>query len=316
MLALPLFVRRSLLVALPIAVLALGCSDEDARDSVPRGNAGESSDAAGGAGRAGESAGDAGSAGTSSGGAGDDAGAPSDGGMAGAAGGVDDGLARGPAPVQLGTAGDYVVLAQSAVSNVPTSAITGDLGLSPSAASYITGFSLTKVGSYWTSPQVVGRVYAADNDPPTAINLTTAVADMQGAYTDAADRPTPDFLNLGAGTVGGSTLAPGLYRWTSSVTIPTDITLTGDGNDVWIFQITGDLALSAAQSITLSGGARAKNVFWQVAGSVDLGTTSHAEGIVLSKTAIKLGTGASINGRLLAQTAVELASNTVVEPTG
>jgi hypothetical protein len=110
------------------------------------------------------------------------------------------------------------------------------------------------------------------------------------------------------------TLAPGLYNWTSTVTIPTDVTIAGAPNDVWIFQITGDLMVSAAKSITLSGGARAKNIFWQVAGTVDLGTTSHFEGIILSQTAIDLGMGASINGRLLAQTAVNVSSSTVTEP--
>ncbi len=222
--------------------------------------------------------------------------------------------ALGPAPVLLGQAGNYVVLAKSAITNVPTSAVTGNLGLSPAAASYITGFPLTNVGTYWTSPQVVGAVFAADNDAPTPSNLTTAVANLQAAYTDAASRPTPDFSNLGAGAIGGLTLVPGLYKWASSLTIPTDVTLAGAANDVWIFQVTGDLELSAAKSMILSGGAQAKNVFWQVAGAVDLGTTSHAEGVVLCKTAITLGTGSSINGRLLAQTAVNLASSTVTEP--
>jgi hypothetical protein len=222
--------------------------------------------------------------------------------------------ALGPAAVQLGAAGNYAILAKSAISNVPTSAIKGNLGLSPAAASYVTGFSLTKAGTYWTTPQVVGGVFAADNDPPTSSNLTTAIANMQTAYTDAAGRPTPDFSNLGAGAIGGLTLVPGLYNWASSLTIPTDVTLAGAANDVWIFQVSGDLELSAAKAVTLIGGAQAKNIFWQVAGAVDLGTTSHAEGIVLCKTAITLGTGASINGRLLAQTAVNIASSTVTEP--
>jgi len=223
--------------------------------------------------------------------------------------------ALGPLPVNLGTAENYAILAKAAIANVPTSAITGNLGLSPAAASYVTGFSLTKVGTHWTSPQVVGGIFAADNDPPTSSNLTTAVANMLTAYTDAASRPTPDFTNLGAGAIGGLTLVPGLYKWASSLTIPTDVTLAGAGNDVWIFQITGDLKLSAAKAMVLSGGAQAKNIFWQVAGLVDLGTTSHSEGIVLCKTAITLGTGASINGRLLAQTAVNIAKSTVTEPT-
>jgi len=221
---------------------------------------------------------------------------------------------RGPAPVLLGAAGHYAILAKSAVSNVPTSAVTGNIGLSPAAASYITGFSLTRAGQKWTTPQVVGGVFAADGDPPTPRDLTTAVSDMQTAYTDAAGRPTPQFLEHEGGNLGGLTLAPGLYKWTSAVTVPADVTLAGAANDVWIFQLSGDLKMSAAQKMILSGGARAKNIFWQVAGVVELGTTAHAEGIVLSKTAIKLGAGASINGRLLAQTAVNLASSTVTAP--
>lgn len=220
----------------------------------------------------------------------------------------------GPAPVLLGAAGQYVILAKSTITNVPTSKITGDIALSPAAASYITGFSLTKAGTHWTAPQVVGRVFAADNDPPTPINLTTAVGDMQTAYTDAAGRPTPAFLELGAGSIGGLTLTPGLYKWTTTVTIPADVTLSGAANDVWIFQITGDLQLASAKAMKLIGGARPRNIFWQVAGDVVLGTTSHAEGIMLSKSAIKLGTGASINGRLYAQTAVNLAGVTVTAP--
>jgi hypothetical protein len=211
-------------------------------------------------------------------------------------------------------ASNYAILAQSKISTVPTSAITGNLGLSPAAASFVTGFALTRAGTFWTSPQVVGGVFAADNDPPTPSNLTTAVANMLAAYTDAAGRPTPDFTNRAAGAIGGLTLVPGLYNWASSVTVPSDITLAGTANDVWIFQITGDLTLSTGKAMTLSGGAQAKNIFWQVAGAVDLGTTSHSEGIVLCKTAITLGAGASINGRLLAQTAVNIASSTVTQP--
>jgi hypothetical protein len=220
----------------------------------------------------------------------------------------------GPAPVNLGAASNLAILAKSAISDVPTCVVTGNVGLSPAAATYITGFALTKAGTKWTSPQVTGSIFAADNDPPTPTDLTTAVNDMLTAYTDAAGRPTPTALDLGGGTIGGLTFAPGLYKWTSSVTIPTDITISGAPNDTWIFQVSGDLTLSAAKAITLTGGARARNIVWQVAGAVDLGTTSHTEGVILSKTAIKMETGASINGRLYAQTAVSLASATVTVP--
>jgi hypothetical protein len=219
------------------------------------------------------------------------------------------------APVLLGSAGNFVILAKTGVSTVPTSAITGDVGVSPAATSYLTGFSLTKVGTISaTSPQVTGSLYGADMTPPTNTKLTTAVLDMQAAYTDAAGRPTPDFTNLGGGTIGGLTLAPGLYKWGSSVMITTDVTISGSANDVWIFQMSGDLLMSAAKRITLSGGAQAKNIFWQVAGQAIIGTTAHFEGIILSQTAISLQTGASMNGRALAQSMVALDSSTVTQP--
>jgi hypothetical protein len=137
---------------------------------------------------------------------------------------------------------------------------------------------------------------------------------MQTAYTDAAGRSRPNYLNLGAGNIGGKTLRPGLYKWTSAVVIPTDVTISGGPTDVWIFQIAGTLIMSSAVKITLTGGALAKNIFWQASGAVTLGTTSHFEGIILGKTGINLQTGATINGRLLAQTAVTLQMNGVTKP--
>ena len=220
----------------------------------------------------------------------------------------------GLAAVSLGAAGNYVILAKTAINNVPTSAITGNLGLSPAATSYITGLSLTDFTGYATASQVTGKVYAADMVTPTSVNLTTAVQSMLTAYTDAAGRPSPNFLNLGAGNIGGQTLTSGLYKWGSTVTIPSNITISGSPDDVWIFQISGDLTTSAATKVTLQGGAKASNIFWQVAGKATFGTTSHFEGIILSMTGITFQTGASFNGRALAQTAVILDGNKVVQP--
>lgn len=219
-------------------------------------------------------------------------------------------------PVDLGTAGDYVILAKSAISNVPTSAITGDLGVSPAAASFITGFSLTlgAGAAFATSSQVTGNIYAPGYAAPTAANLTTAISDMELAYTDAAGRVTPDFSELSSGNIGGLTLPAGLYKWTNTVTIPSSVTLDGSATDIWIFQISGGITQASATQVILTGGALAKNVFWQVFGVVEIGTGAHMEGIILSQTSITLATGASINGRLLAQTAVSLAGATVVQP--
>ena len=228
----------------------------------------------------------------------------------------------GPAPVDIGATGDlagavnYVILAKTAVTNNPTSAITGDIGLSPAAASFFSGFSpvLPAGASAATAAQVTGKLYAADYAVPTPANLTSAIGKMQTAYTDAAGRTKPDFTELGTGIIGGLTLTPGLYKWSNTVTIPTDVTIAGGANDVWIFQIAGDLKLSAAKNVILSGGAVAKNITWQVAGQTTLGTTSHLEGTILCKTAITLQTGATLHGRALAQTQVALDGNTVTAP--
>ena len=225
----------------------------------------------------------------------------------------------GPAPVNLRTAGNYVVLAMSAISTVPSSAITGNVGLSPAAESYLTGFSQTDATGYATSPQVTGFLYAATMAPPTNTNLTTAVADMQTAYTDAAGRAsgTGAHLNLlGGNLTTPQTFAAGTYTWGSDLNISSNLTLTGGANDVWIFQISGNLALSSATNIVLTGGAQAKNIFWQVGGGsgATLGTTSKLAGIILSQTAVTMGTGATLNGRALAQTNIALAQNAITSP--
>jgi hypothetical protein len=224
------------------------------------------------------------------------------------------GVASTLAVVNLGTAGNYVLLAKTAITNISTSAITGDLGLSPAATSYITGLSLTNATGYATSAQVTGQIFAADMAAPTGINLTTAVENMITAYNDAAGRPTPDFVELGTGNLGGMTLTPGLYKFTTNVTLPSNVTISGGANDVWIFQISQDLLMSNGVQLNLIGGAQAKNIFWQVAGQATFGTTSHFEGIILSMTGITFQTGASFKGRALAQTAIVLDGNAIVLP--
>ena len=238
------------------------------------------------------------------------------GGTAGSAGGSGgSGAIPGGVPVDLGTAKNYAILAESGISTVPPAAVTGNLGVSPAAATFITGFSLIadSTNVFSTSPQVTGKVYAADYTVPTPSALTTAVADMQLAYTNAAGRAA-GVTELGAGNIGGMNLTPGVYKWGTGLLIPTDLALTGTATDVWIFQVAQNLTMSSGTKILLAGGAQPKNIFWQVAGLVDLGTTAHFEGVILTQTSITLRTGASINGRLLAQTAVNLDSSSVVAP--
>lgn len=237
----------------------------------------------------------------------------------------DSGLHGGPTAVKLGSKDDlgsvgaYVILAKTGITNVTASSITGGhLGLSPAAASFITGFALVadSTNQFAISASVVppNKVYAANYAAPTPTNLTTAVSAMQTAYSDAAGRSKPDVLNLGAGDIGGKTLAPGLYTWGSGVTIPTDVTLNGGANDVWIMQVSKDLDVSSAKKVILAGGASAKNVFWQVAGKVVIHANAHFEGVILCQTSITLQTSASLLGRALSQTLVAIDNNAITAP--
>jgi hypothetical protein len=219
--------------------------------------------------------------------------------------------------VKLGTAGDFVILSKTAISTTGTTKVIGDIGVSPVSQTAITGFDETRDASneFATSVLVTGKIYASDYATPTPAKMTKAISDMQTAYTDAAGRTLPDFTELGSGNVSGMTLAPGLYKWSNTVLIQSDVTISGSATDVWIFQIAGDLTMASGVHVTLAGGALAKNIFWQVAGGagVTLGTGSVFNGVVLTDKAINPNTGAKVNGRLLAQTAVSLNANTVTE---
>jgi Ice-binding-like len=213
-------------------------------------------------------------------------------------------------PVPLGSASRFVILTKAGITDVPTSEVTGNVGTSP----------ITGAADLLTCGEVAGDIYSVDAAGPLPCNLkdptllTAAVFEMEKAYTNAAGRTNPNFLNLSAGDIGGLTLSPGLYKWGTSVKIPTDVTISGASDDVWIFQIAGNLKLNNAMAVHLSGGARPQNIFWQVAGVTTLGTTSHFQGIILCKTIIAMKTGASIQGRLFSQTAVTLEKNVVKRP--
>lgn len=219
--------------------------------------------------------------------------------------------------VNLRSTAGFAVLAGSLVSNVPTSAVTGNIGLSPATGGNITGFGPT---------EVTGTIYTVDasgpaGSVPAASTLTTAKGDLTLAYNDAAGRtpvPSGPFLNPdnGSGNIGGLTLAPGLYKFTSTVSITgSNLTLTGSATDVWIFQIASSLNVGNGIHVILAGGARAANIFWQVGTSATLGTTSVFKGTILADQSISLNTGASLEGRALASiAAVTLASSTITQP--
>ncbi len=229
-------------------------------------------------------------------------------------------LAVGPAAVNLRTAGNFVILTKTGITNVPTSAITGNIGASPITAAAMNNITCTEITGtiYGANAAYVGSgtTPCFKGTAPDNTLVANAVLDMGTAYNDAAGRITPDYTELHAGDISGKTLVPGLYKWGTNVLINTDVTLSGGPNDVWIFQVAGNVTQASATNVFLTGGALAKNVFWQVAGGagVAIDTGAVFEGVVLAAKGVTVNTGATVNGRLLAQTAVTLIMNTVTQP--
>jgi hypothetical protein len=142
------------------------------------------------------------------------------------------------------------------------------------------------------------------------------IADLTTAYNDAAGRTLCPVSK--AGNLGGMTLAPGLYKSTSSLSISSgDLTLDaqGDSDAVFIFQMASTLTTTSGRQVILANGAKASNVFWQVGTSATLGSTSAFVGTIMADQAITLKTGATLTGRALARiAAVALDSNVIVMP--
>jgi hypothetical protein len=226
-------------------------------------------------------------------------------------------------PVLLGRAGDFAILSQSGISSVPHSLVVGNIGVSPIGGTGITGFSLTVHPSililpdspFLSSTQVVGRVYALDYQESHEY-LTRAVADMHKAYEDAASRidSGPSFVNAFQGIIAGKVLPCGVYEWDRDITFTGNVYLEGLEEDVMILKTTGNLIVGAGAEVFLSGGLRACNVVWQVAGFVELGPDAYLHGIFLVKGKAVLQTRAGINGRLLVQTAVTLDQSSISSP--
>jgi hypothetical protein len=226
--------------------------------------------------------------------------------------------------VNLLTAGDYVILAKTGISTVPDSTVTGNIAVSPIVGESMTGFSFTRDSStaFSTSVQLNGQAFAANYGGSTPSILTNAILHMQAAYTDAAGRPNPDGarINLGGGLLsgvfGGATdpLTPGVYTFSTGVILSGDIVFHGSDTDIFIIQIAGNLVQAANYEVKLTGGALAKNIFWQVAGKVEVGAGAKMKGILLVKTSILFITGSELEGRVLTQTACDLQKAKITQP--
>ena len=233
--------------------------------------------------------------------------------------------------VNLGTAANYVILAESGISYTPTATvtttpkITGNIGVSPAAASFITGFALDLPagGTYSTSTLLAGAAYASDYAPPTPANLTTAVGDKLAAYQAAEAMATaggglagrvPGVACPGVGALGGITLTPGVYTCGVAISIGPGTAVTLDGAGVYVIKTTQTLTQAANTQVTLTNGALPQNVFWQVAGVVSIEAGASMRGVILTASNIALVTGATVTGRLFSATEVAMDANTVTQP--
>ena len=227
---------------------------------------------------------------------------------------------QGPGTINLGGAAIYTILSKTGISTTGLSSVTGNIGVSPAAATGITGFGLVMDGSGTFSKSnptslVSGNVYAADYTAPTPSNISTAVSDMETAFTTANGLTTSVITELGAGDITGMTLVPGLYKWSTGLLISASgVTLTGNANDTWVFQIAQGMTVADGANIHLAGGAQAKNIYWITASDAVLGSTVNFNGNILSQTLISINTGSTVTGRLLGQTAVTLNAATVIFP--
>jgi len=226
-------------------------------------------------------------------------------------------ISQGPGIIDLKTAADFTVLSKTGISTIGITSITGNIGVSPAAATALTGFSLIMDSSnqFATSLYVTGKVYASDYTLSPPAKMTTAISDMQSAFVSAMGLTTTVIVDKGAGDISGMTLAPGLYKWSTGLLITNaGVTLSGGANDTWVFQIAQGLTVANSAIIHLTGGAQAKNIFWITASEAVIGSNVNFSGNIMSQTLISLNTGAKVTGRLLAQSAVTLNTSIVVIP--
>jgi hypothetical protein len=220
----------------------------------------------------------------------------------------------GPLAPDLKTVERFGIIAYSSVTNNAGFSEIHDLdvGIYPGTRGSITGFNVIDGG-----PGIIvnGDFYASDDGAVTAALLIQATQDLVDAYlyAEGATAPAPATVS---GNLGGLTLAPGIWKSTSSLSIDgADLTLDaqGDANAVWIFQISSTLITTAGGNVKLIGGAQAKNVYWQVGSSATIGGYTSFYGNILALISITMGDHATAQGRMLTQTgAVTLTSTNII----
>jgi hypothetical protein len=194
-------------------------------------------------------------------------------------------LAAGPAPVDLGSAAHFTILAVATITTTGGGIINGDVGLSPA-------------GSQGIPPaQINGTIH--NGDPIAA----QAQLDLNDAIIAASPAQLPGGIDVGNGELGGRVLAPGVYKsapGSYDITLE-DLTLNGGPDDVWVFQMESTLTVGVGRQVILTGGARARNIFWQVGSSATLQTYSVFKGTIMAYASITMNASSTMDGRALAQ---------------
>jgi hypothetical protein len=193
-------------------------------------------------------------------------------------------MAAGPAPIDLKSATHFAILATATVTTTGGGIINGDVGLSPA-------------GSQGIPPgQINGTIY---NGGPIAAQ---AELDLNAAIIAASPAQLPGGINAGA-ELGGQTLAAGVYVSPSGAYDITsvDLTLNGGPNDVWVFQMASSLTVGVGRRVILTGGAQARNIFWQVGSSATLDTSVVFAGTIMAYASITMNASSTMEGRALAQ---------------
>ena len=211
--------------------------------------------------------------------------------------------------LKLGQAETFALLAYDHITSNPNSSINGKVGLYPATREWITIEPTEVLGG-------ITNILGSDDDSDPVNLLSNAKVDMVLAYKEATlITPDSDKLGLSLGNSGRKILAPGCYNWYGDLLIRDDITIEGSDSDIWLFKIPANFKLSSGVHISLSGGAKAKNIFWQIAGNAVLENESAMVGTIFAQQSIELKARSTLTGRAFAKNGyITLNQATVIKP--
>lgn len=212
--------------------------------------------------------------------------------------------------INLRSAADFSLLAHGGITSLPTSSISGKVGVRPATRAEL------KIAPEELSGGLAATYATDDKDSAATSALMSAKIDLINAYNETETKqPDTEKIDLFGGALGNKILPAGVYKWNSRVTIPNDLTLEGSDSDVFIFEVAGDLRVGSDVTIKLSGGAQAKNVFWQVGDNVLVKTRSSMVGTVMAQGMVEMREQSRLEGRLFSKNnSISLDKVTITKP--